>query len=309
MKSFFKLLKVIAIVVVLMYGALLFFLSRQIGGYRAFVVMSASMEPQIQTGSLIITQKVNPHDLQEQDVVTFVRPDDTQEFVTHRIVSVSKPEGIPLFKTKGDNNDTEDIWTLVGGGVVGKVVTVIPKLGYALSFARTKIGIALLIIVPAFFIIIDEIKILHHLIKRKKQSIEPESTLTALLLLAFGIATFIFSESTQAVVSYSVTLANNTVTVSEQQEPTETPTPTVTPTPTDGQDTCPDVPDITIEGNGAGSHNEVEIDIECKEKTNQTNESDIENTVSVSNSGRNTATTVTINNSTNTNVATSSAQH
>lgn len=291
MKSFLKILKVVSIFTVLVYGALLFFLSRQVGGYRAFIVQSGSMEPTIQTGSLIVTQRVNPHDLKEQDIVTFIRPDNTQEFVTHRILSISKPEDVPLFKTKGDHNDTADNWTLVGGGVVGKVVQIIPHLGYAMSFVRSKVGIALLIVVPAIFIIFDEIKIVVNLIRERKRTIKSDTTVTASMLLLLGISTCVFTRSTHAIFSDTVTLANNTVHVSEEPEVTSTPTPT--PDPEGDVGNCSQMPDITIEGNGEGSQNEVVVSIDCETAVIQSNESTIENTVSVQNTASSSSVRIT----------------
>ncbi|KKR70220.1 MAG: Type I signal peptidase, partial [Candidatus Roizmanbacteria bacterium GW2011_GWB1_40_7] len=210
MKKIKNILKYASIALVVVFGATLFMLSRQVAGYRAFVVMSASMEPLIRTGSLIITQRVNPHTLKENDVVTFIRPDNTKEFITHRIVSVSKPDSIPLFKTKGDNNESADTWTLVGGGVVGKVHYTIPHLGYLLSLARTKIGIAVLILLPAFFIILDEAKIIMGLIKKRRQQSEKKLSPTAISLFFIGIAVYSFNAPSQAILSDSVSLVDNT---------------------------------------------------------------------------------------------------
>ena len=277
MKKIKNILKYASIALVVVFGATLFMLSRQVAGYRAFVVMSASMEPLIRTGSLIITQRVNPHTLKENDVVTFIRPDNTKEFITHRIVSVSKPDSIPLFKTKGDNNESADTWTLVGGGVVGKVHYTIPHLGYLLSLARTKIGIAVLILLPAFFIILDEAKIIMGLIKKRRQQSEKKLSPTAISLFFIGIAVYSFNAPSQAILSDSVSLVDNTFSVSEA-------TITPTPTPTDVPDNCTDMPDIIIEGNGAGSHNEIDIDISCRTEIHQVNESIIENNISINSS-------------------------
>ena len=277
MKTGKRILKYFSIVLVIVFGTILFMLSRQIAGYRAFVVMSASMEPAIKTGSLIITERVNPHMLIKQDVVTFIRPDNTKEFITHRIVSVSKPQNIPLFTTKGDNNESPDTWTLVGGGVVGKVMYTIPHLGYLLSIARTKIGIALLILLPALFIILDEIMVIYHLIKHRKK-ISPSKTQTmAMVLVLVGIAPYIISTPSRAILADSVSLTDNTVTISDMT-PTQTPTPTSTPAPTG---TCPPVPDSGIEGNGAGSTNTIIINQTCTTVIEQTNHSSTSTTVVV----------------------------
>jgi len=302
MKKIKKILKYTSITLVVVFGAILFMLSRQVAGYRAFVVMSASMEPLIRTGSLIITQRVNPHTLKENDVVTFIRPDNTKEFITHRIVSVSKPDSIPLFKTKGDSNESEDMWTLVGGGVVGKVHYTIPHLGYLLSLARTKIGIAVLILLPAFFIILDEAKIILALIKKRRQQSEKKLSPTAVTFLFIGIAVYSFNAPSQAILTDSVSLMDNTISVLEASPtPTASPTGTPTPTPTTHPGGgCSDIPDVIIEGNGAGSRNEVEVDINCESESFQSNTAIIENNISVQTGWDNSQSTVNITNTVNT---------
>lgn len=146
---------------------MLFFLSNQFGGFRLFIVSSASMEPAIPTGSLLLTRYINPKELQIGDIITFIPPINNTEFVTHRITTTTHQENLSTFITKGDNNPNEDLWILAGGGIVGKVIFAIPLLGYFFSFTQSKIGIIFLILLPAVYIIVDEITKITKLIKNR----------------------------------------------------------------------------------------------------------------------------------------------
>jgi len=61
--------------------------------------------------------------------------------------------------------------------IIGKVIAVIPYIGYLAHFVRTPIGFILLIVIPATIIIILEIKNLTKEIKRKAKN-EQISSLT-----------------------------------------------------------------------------------------------------------------------------------
>ena len=75
-------------------------------GFSIFRVMSASMEPEIKTDSMILVKKVDPKTVQVGDVITFVSSDPTIEGYanTHRVMAIDTSSGSPLFTTKGDNN-------------------------------------------------------------------------------------------------------------------------------------------------------------------------------------------------------------
>jgi signal peptidase len=70
--------------------------------------------------------------------------------------------------TKGDANEDPDPREVQESDIVGKVLLSIPLAGYAVNFAQKPIGFALIIIVPASVIIIDEIKKIYLELKKKK---------------------------------------------------------------------------------------------------------------------------------------------
>lgn len=83
-------------------------------GYSRYVIDGHSMETAIPYASVAYEQKVPVGDLKVGDVITFAPPPEYNEtqLVTHRIVEISSKDGTPTFRTKGDNNDSEDPWTI-----------------------------------------------------------------------------------------------------------------------------------------------------------------------------------------------------
>ncbi len=128
-----------------------------LGSYRSFLVQSGSMEPAIMTGDIIIVQDKGGYSI--NDVVTF--QEDAGRIVTHRIVGVDHGTR-EKYTTKGDANRSEDQAIIASDRVIGKVILVLPKLGFAVAFAQSQNGLVVLLIVPAVILIIDE------LIKMKK---------------------------------------------------------------------------------------------------------------------------------------------
>lgn len=84
-------------------------------GYKPVVVLSGSMEPFMQTNSLVIVKSTK--DIKENDVIMFSVDDETM--VCHRAVEIDKEGNIT---TKGDNNETADFSKVSLDDVKGKVV-------------------------------------------------------------------------------------------------------------------------------------------------------------------------------------------
>ena len=116
------------------------FLILYVCGIVPYVVLSGSMEPTIETGSLcFINKHTNYNKIQEKDIIAFKHKDGT--LVTHRAVKVTK-SGI---KTKGDNNKDIDSNIVVKENYVGKNIFWIPKVGYIVKNFQTTKGVIILI--------------------------------------------------------------------------------------------------------------------------------------------------------------------
>lgn len=103
-------------------------------GIVPYVVLSGSMEPTIDTGSLcFINKNAKYEDIKEKDIIAFKLSDGT--LVTHRAIEITET-GIV---TKGDNNDAADSNVVKKDNFVGKNLFWVPKVGYAVkAFQSTK---------------------------------------------------------------------------------------------------------------------------------------------------------------------------
>ena len=116
------------------------FLLLYVCGFVPYVVLSGSMEPTIQTGSICFIYKhIDIDSIKENDIIAFRHNDGT--LVTHRAVEITD-EGI---KTKGDNNKDIDSNIVGKDEFVGKNVFWIPKLGYVVRKLQTTKGVIMLI--------------------------------------------------------------------------------------------------------------------------------------------------------------------
>ncbi len=282
MKNIFK---SFAILFVVFIGLSFFLLSNQIAGFRGFTVMSGSMEPVIGTGSLAITQRVHPARLKVGDIITFIRPAKDREFITHRITDLSKNKELTTFKTKGDHNNSVDPWILADGGVVGKSVLTIPYLGYFLAFSKTRIGIFLFILVPAFIIIYMEISKIINLIKsRKVKNTIITDLKLPVLLIAIIMPLWTQLPASSALLSDTASIMGNKFTVNLATNNISCDNPTA----------------IEITGNGAGSTNTVNATSNCTYTINQSNTSVITNNVNTNSTTSENS--ITISNDTSRNI-------
>jgi len=146
MENFTKIIKLVIswlMTLIIIVGSLFVFLF--VIGIVPYVVLSGSMEPTIETGSLcFINKHVKYDDIKVGDVVAYTA--STTANVTHRVVNITD-EG---FETKGDRNDTTDGISVNKDNYIGKNVFSIPKIGFAvrtLQTARGRIIIITLVIV------------------------------------------------------------------------------------------------------------------------------------------------------------------
>ena len=139
-------------------------------GYQSYIVMSGSMGPTFDTGSLIIVKPAKAAAIKERDIITFsskVSPDD---LTTHRVVKIIKGNEIS-FTTRGDANQTDDPNPVYESQLVGRVVLYIPYLGYLMRFLRTPYGLITLAFAGFVIILISEIKTKKNNKEKKEEEI------------------------------------------------------------------------------------------------------------------------------------------
>ena len=135
-------------------GALAMSLAPRLLGYSSVVVYGGSMADSIPIGSIAVTKEVHPEDVAVGDVIVFYPPTTSPDRspLMHRVVSVREEDGQRLFRTKGDANATPDHWEIGIEGRGSRVIYAVPYVGYLMDFARTPLGWALLLFLPATYL-------------------------------------------------------------------------------------------------------------------------------------------------------------
>ncbi len=111
------------------------FLALYIFGIKPYVVLSSSMRPTFDTGSLcFINTNVKYKKIKEKDIIAFKLSDNT--LVTHRVYKKTKLG----FKTKGDANNNLDAVIITKDNYVGKNIFWIPKIGYVVGVIQSTKG-------------------------------------------------------------------------------------------------------------------------------------------------------------------------
>lgn len=134
-------------------------------GYMPFSIQTQSMEPTIKAGDVVIGKEVDFNTLKEGDIITYWTTVDEQKILnTHRITKViSNGKGsVPSFKTKSDNNQIEDEYTVAAADIVAKYNSKISGLGKAVDFLETQKGFFICIVLPLILFFLYQ---LYHFIK------------------------------------------------------------------------------------------------------------------------------------------------
>lgn len=127
--------------------------------YGAYVIVSGSMEPTIKRRDAIVIKRYDEQELKVGDIITY-RSEDPYFYgimITHRIVDITTENGKTVYITKGDHNNTRDRLAVSSKQIYGKVVMVIPKIGYIQTFLATSYGWVIAVVIPCLGIIIADI--------------------------------------------------------------------------------------------------------------------------------------------------------
>ncbi len=137
------------------------------GDLYFLIVLSGSMEPNIHTGDIVVSSKIDPKLVKNNDVITFCYK-GSNSFITHRVVDIINYKGSLYFRTKGDANEDPDTRLVNSDELVGRVAFDLPYLGYLPAFAKTPLGCIVLIIIPGSLLIVNELaNIKRELIKKR----------------------------------------------------------------------------------------------------------------------------------------------
>ena len=116
-------------------------------GLQPMAMSTGSMTRTIPVGSLVVDRTVAPSSLRVGDVISFRKPLGAPGIATHRIIAIQRSNGHVVYRTKGDSNPVADPWAITYGRHLQahRMVFHAPYLGYLLLYARSRLGIVLLI--------------------------------------------------------------------------------------------------------------------------------------------------------------------
>ena len=125
-----------------------------IGGVLPMIVLTDSMKPEIDSGDLIICKVTDPKDVKVGDVISFFDPaGNGSSVVTHRVIEIIDEDGKLLFRTRGDNNNTDDKDPVPAENLVGTYKMRIPAVGHVAMFMQSTAGLIVCIALPIILLV------------------------------------------------------------------------------------------------------------------------------------------------------------
>lgn len=145
----------------------------KIGGVCPLIVLTDSMLPEISSGDLIICKDIDAKDVKVGDVISFFDPaGNGSSVVTHRVIELVEEDGVTKWRTRGDNNNTEDKVLVPFENLVGIWSgTRVPGAGSVAMFLQTTPGLIVCVICPLALLIAYDV-----LRRRKYDKAKQEDT-------------------------------------------------------------------------------------------------------------------------------------
>ena len=125
-----------------------------IGGTFPLIVLTDSMYPEIESGDLIICNTAEAEDIKVKDVISFFDPaGNGTSIVTHRVIEIVEEDGEILFRTRGDNNNTEDKELVPAENLVGIYKMRIAGAGHIAMFMQSTAGLIVCVVLPIILLV------------------------------------------------------------------------------------------------------------------------------------------------------------
>lgn len=125
-----------------------------IGGTFPLIVLTDSMYPDIKSGDLIICNTAEAEDVKVNDVISFFDPaGNGTSIVTHRVIEIVGEDGEISFRTRGDNNNTEDKELVPTENLVGVYKMRIAGAGHIAMFMQSTAGLIICVVLPIILLV------------------------------------------------------------------------------------------------------------------------------------------------------------
>ena len=113
-------------------------------GIKTYVIISGSMEPELNIGDIVIAKSIKEEEIEKGDIICFRQG---QSVVTHRVSGILETSNGIEYKTKGDNNNTEDSQRTSFDMIEGKVIKKVQKIGKLSLVFKGKMLIIFIVII------------------------------------------------------------------------------------------------------------------------------------------------------------------
>lgn len=124
------------------------------GGILPLIVLTDSMQPEIASGDLIVCRTIKAEDVKVKDVISFFDPaGNGSSIVTHRVIEIVEKDGERYFRTRGDNNNTEDKHLVPSENLVGVYKMRIPGAGHVAMFMQSTTGLIICVVFPIILLV------------------------------------------------------------------------------------------------------------------------------------------------------------
>lgn len=125
-----------------------------VGGMLPLIVLTDSMHPEIESGDLIICNTAEAKDIKVNDVISFFDPaGNGTSIVTHRVIEIVEEDGEIYFRTRGDNNNTEDKELVPAENLVGVYKMRIAGAGHIAMFMQSTAGLIICVVLPIILLV------------------------------------------------------------------------------------------------------------------------------------------------------------
>lgn len=126
-----------------------------VAGTLPLIVLTDSMYPVIESGDLIICHTEEPENIHVGDVIAFFDPaGNGSSIVTHRVIEVTEKDGKIAWRTKGDNNNTEDRLAVTEDKLVAVYEgTRLAGFGNVALFMQTTPGLIICVVCPILLLV------------------------------------------------------------------------------------------------------------------------------------------------------------
>lgn len=142
----------VVVIAAVLIGSAAFALNRDpnktLFGYRAYNVLSGSMEPTLRKGALAVVKTVTPEEIQVGDILTYHPAEQDNTTVTHRVIHTMLDGDQLMIETQGDNVEQPDP-VFPAERVVGVLAFSIPYLGGIMGWCQNHLVFTVIMAVMA----------------------------------------------------------------------------------------------------------------------------------------------------------------